>query len=139
VKLAAIGTSGICIFAIFWGGWLIHKTTDVAKLETIRFFINRAVIIAIISALSGVLNAVINAGTISELQVQNTALSTQLTKEQVAAERLDSQLVAKQDTLQHTVEALAALLGSPVIARVVRGSPELRGHFDSLKRVIPPL
>jgi len=78
VKLAAIGTSGICIFAIFWSGWLIYKTTDAAKLDTIRYFINKVIIIAIISALSGGLNAVINAATIRKLEAKNAQMAVQL-------------------------------------------------------------
>jgi formate hydrogenlyase subunit 3/multisubunit Na+/H+ antiporter MnhD subunit len=82
VKLAAIGTSGICIFAIFWSGWLIYKTTDAAKLETIKYFIAKTVVIAVISALSGGLNAAINVATIRKLEAEQAAAVQALSAQQ---------------------------------------------------------
>jgi hypothetical protein len=53
VKLAALGTSGICIFGIFWTGYLIlnpPKKPDPERPRTLRFFMATCIAIAIISA-----------------------------------------------------------------------------------------
>lgn len=56
VKLASLGTSGICIFAIFWIGWLIWKSEaskDVEKQRTLRFFMVVCFLISLVSAATG--------------------------------------------------------------------------------------
>ena len=53
VKLAALGTSGICIFGIFWIGYLILKPPrepDPERHRTLRFFMATCIAIAIVSA-----------------------------------------------------------------------------------------
>ena len=64
VKLAALGTSGVCIFAIFWIGWLILHLPEGATPErhkTLRMFMIITVIIAVISGAVGFVNAKFNA------------------------------------------------------------------------------
>ncbi len=73
VKLASLGTSGICIFAIFWIGWLIlypPPTPDKERHKTLRFFMIICVVIAVISAATGITNAKFNASKISDLEKQ---------------------------------------------------------------------
>lgn len=73
VKLASLGTSGICIFAIFWIGWLIlnpPSTPDKERHKTLRFFMIICAVIAVISAVTGITNAKFNADKISELEKQ---------------------------------------------------------------------
>jgi len=53
VKLASLGTSGICIFVIFWAGWLLFKSSDHENEEvqkTLRFYLVVCVVVAVISA-----------------------------------------------------------------------------------------
>ena len=57
VKLAALGTSGICIFGIFWIGYLIlnpPKEPDAQRHRTLRFFMMTCIAIAIISAAASI-------------------------------------------------------------------------------------
>jgi hypothetical protein len=57
VQLAAIGTSGICIFGIFWAGYLIlnpPKKPDPERARTLRFFMATCIAIAIISAVASI-------------------------------------------------------------------------------------
>jgi len=138
VKLAALGTSGICIFAIFWAGRLIEKTSDTGKLKTVRFFIGAAVAIALVSAASGVLNALINAGTIKRLEAENQATSIQLSEEKRQSQRLISDLAAKQDTLRLVLDNLGPLIRSPSVAAAARSSPILRERVRKLETVVPP-
>jgi hypothetical protein len=70
VKLASLGTSGICIFAIFWIGWLVKKPTSLSHYRTLRFYMIACIIIAVISAASGILNAYFNAAKIEKIQEQ---------------------------------------------------------------------
>jgi hypothetical protein len=56
VKLASLGTSGICIFAIFWIGWLLSRpatSQDAERQRTLRFFMIVCVVISLVSAGTG--------------------------------------------------------------------------------------
>ena len=56
VKLASLGTSGICIFAIFGSGWLLWKsirTKDKEGQKTLRFYILACILITLVSAAAG--------------------------------------------------------------------------------------
>jgi hypothetical protein len=60
VKLAALGTSGICIFGIFWIGYLIlnpPEKPDPQRYDTLRFFMMTCIAIAIISAVASIFGA----------------------------------------------------------------------------------
>ncbi len=71
VKLAALGAAGVCIFAIFWIGWLILHLPEGATPErhkTLRAFMVTTVFIAIISAAAGFLNSKFNADKITNAE-----------------------------------------------------------------------
>jgi hypothetical protein len=56
VKLASLGTSGICIFAIFGSGWLLWKsikTKDKEAQKTLRFYIGVCFLITLVSSATG--------------------------------------------------------------------------------------
>lgn len=56
VELASLGTSGICIFAIFWIGWLMTRQSsqkDTERQRTLRFFMLFCVAISVVSAAAG--------------------------------------------------------------------------------------
>jgi len=54
VKLAALGTSGICIFGIFWVGYIISKESDPQKYEILKLYMILCFAIAIISAATNI-------------------------------------------------------------------------------------
>lgn len=63
VKLASFGTAGVCILAIFIIGYSIFKLPNDApkwKPDLMKKFINASIIIAVITAVSGGLNAYFN-------------------------------------------------------------------------------
>lgn len=71
VKLASLGTSGICIFAIFWIGWLISRpvtSLDKERQRTLRFFMVVCVVISLVSAGTGLWSGRIDAQEIASLQ-----------------------------------------------------------------------
>ncbi len=72
VKLASLGASGVCIFAIFWVGYLIkHTPSDNAERHrTLRNFMWMSVFIAVISGGSGIANAYFNREKISEARTK---------------------------------------------------------------------
>src|SRR5437016_5340356 len=81
VKLASLGTSGICIFAIFWIGWLIRKPPPTPGPEihkTLRIYMIICVVIAFISAGSGILNAIFKVDDIQTLVSEKQSLSEQI-------------------------------------------------------------
>jgi hypothetical protein len=59
VKLASLGTSGICIFAIFWIGWLISRpevSRSAERQRTLRSFMVFCIVILVVSAGGGLWN-----------------------------------------------------------------------------------
>ena len=63
VKLANLGTSGICVLAIAWGGFQFQKIPNDAppiRYETLKSFFNLCILIAVISAATGLLSAYFN-------------------------------------------------------------------------------
>ena len=84
VKLASLGTAGICVVIIVATGLLIYKlpkgTAD-NKISLINTYIKANVIIAIICAISGVTNAYFNHGKIVEAQSETAALQDSITKQ----------------------------------------------------------
>ena len=69
VKLASFGTAGVCILAIFIIGYSIFKLPNDApawKPELMKKFITASILIAVITAVSGGLNAYFNQQKIQE-------------------------------------------------------------------------
>lgn len=59
VRLAAVGCSGVAIFAIFWMGLIISRLengTDPEKYRTIRFYMGTCVVAVAVSGFSGYKN-----------------------------------------------------------------------------------
>ena len=60
VRLASFGTAGVCILAIFYIGYIILKLgpqPSVTHVKLVKQYMMACIIIAVISATSGVLNA----------------------------------------------------------------------------------
>ena len=128
IKLAALGTSGVCIFAIFWIGWLILHLPDDAppeKHKTLRMFMIVTVIIAVISGVSGFFNARYNADQIAELQQDKNVLELSV------AEYRESEIET-----QNAAESLAAVLKSKEAANLRNPSQEIQTHINLLKTFI---
>ena len=126
IKLAALGTSGVCILAIFWAGWTIQKTAreGAAVQRSVRAFMFTAIGIAVISAASGALNAYFNAQTINDCRAEN--------------DQRVQQLIAKQDTLQQVITDLTPLLASTRVTSAAAATPALRPHLRDLQEVVRP-
>lgn len=73
VKLASLGTSGICIFAIFWIGWLISRpgtSQDVERHRTLRFFMVVCIVISLVSAGTGLWSGHVDKQKMASLKTQ---------------------------------------------------------------------
>lgn len=63
VKLANLGTSGICVLAIAWAGFQFRSIPNDApriRYEALRSFFRLCILIAVISAVTGILSAYFN-------------------------------------------------------------------------------
>ncbi len=63
VKLAAIGTSGLCLLFVFWCGNLVRSLPDSAsegKISLVKHYMTVCLIMAVITGLSGGANAFFN-------------------------------------------------------------------------------
>ncbi len=84
VRLAAVGCSGVAIFAIFWMGIIIsrlEKGTDPEKYKTIRFYMGTCVVAVAVSGFSGYKNFEIKAADVNNAQDANKALLLSIAKE----------------------------------------------------------
>lgn len=146
VKLASLGASGICIFAIFWIGWLIQNqppTKDPERHRTLRLFMITTVVIASISAVSGIANALINSGKIAELKAENKSATERLTQEkEQTAQELSVAKASIADYRQREAEvnkltgALSIVLHSKEAANLENPSSEVASHIKILRQVL---
>jgi hypothetical protein len=77
VKLAAIGTSGVCLFFVFWCGHLVKNLPDNAsagRISVVKHYMTVCVAMAVITGLSGGANAYFNrhAVVVAETKVADT-------------------------------------------------------------------
>ena len=135
VKLASLGASGICIFAIFWIGWLILRPPenhDPERHRTLRAFMATCVVIAIISAASGIANAINNAGKISQIEKKNSTLESEIST-------LESEILALDRQQLQTKEAakgLETVLRSKEGIDVDNQSDAIKRHIRLLKEFL---
>jgi hypothetical protein len=107
VKLASFGTAGVCILAIFIIGYSIFKLpNDVPnwKPELMKKFINASIIIAVITAISGGLNAYFNQQKIQEADTGTAVVATEYNK---LKENYD-QLYEKIESLSNLIAEMSA-------------------------------
>ena len=101
VKLAACGTSGICIFTVFWCGRMIRKLPVGVSRDrhtTIRFFMVMCLAIGIISAGTTISAAYWDYKRISRLKSENTELVHQTEQQEtnlVTLKSDNSELIRK--------------------------------------------
>lgn len=128
VKLASLGASGVCIFALFWIGWLIWRLPADAtpeRYKTLRMFMIIAVFIALISGATGLVNAKFNAEEIHHLREQNQALKSDL---QTYRER--------EIETKDAAKALGTVLKSKEAYNLLHPSEEIKTHIDLLKNFL---
>jgi formate hydrogenlyase subunit 3/multisubunit Na+/H+ antiporter MnhD subunit len=129
VKLASLGTSGICIFAIFWIGWLIQgssKSENPHYHSTLKSYMKTVVLIAIISSISGIGNALIKQEKIESLSAKNAHTEMLLSKEKQEKEILLVRNIESKKTLKLIIQSKQAYaLRNP--------DDELKTHIDQLK------
>lgn len=108
VKLASAGTSGICVLAILWTGYLLKSLPNDASKhmhQTVRLYMGMCMFIALISAGTGMWNAQANATKIANLTEEHKVEVTKLAAaENAARERAQSLAVE----LEQNVTKLAA-------------------------------
>jgi cell division protein FtsB len=78
VKIASAGTSGVCVFAIFYSGnYLIKAGSKITsqQVKIFKFYMLMCIGIAIISAGSGIANAYYKYKEIETLKTQNASLN----------------------------------------------------------------
>lgn len=81
VRLASIGASGVCIFAVFWIGFILRKPHENATSQwhkSMRFYMVTCVLCAVIAGGTGVANAMFNQQEIKKVNAWNFELSENL-------------------------------------------------------------
>jgi len=84
VKLASLGTAGISIIGIFYSGMIVKSLpNDVStgKLTAVRMYKNLCITVALICAVSGVLNAYFNMKKIQDAKSEVIAIEDQYTQQ----------------------------------------------------------
>lgn len=131
IKLASLGTSGICIFAIFWIGWLIMnppQQSDPDRHKTLRFYMVTCIVIALISAGAGIANAMINS---SHLKEKDEKIG-QLQGEQKKLEAAVASYQLKESKTKDAAKALELVLASKEAINLKNPSSEISSHIRLL-------
>jgi cytochrome bd-type quinol oxidase subunit 1 len=125
VKLASMGTAGVCVLAIFIIGVSLFKLsndTSKEKVSLIKKYMNMCIIIAIICTISGVANAVFNQQKTNDV---NTKWSDAYDRE-----------LKKADTEKNGISATLTLLRQQV-SLIHNLPPSVSSSLDSTeKRVL---
>ena len=108
VRLASLGASGVCIFAIFWIGWLLMRLPagqDPERHKSLRYYMGTCIVIALISGGTGVANAMFNAQKVESLEREKNTIATNL---DVANQEISSfgTQRAKMDGILNIVEKI---------------------------------
>ncbi len=145
VKLASIGASGICIFAIFWIGWLILQLpagADPERHKTLRFFMVISVAIAVISAATGILNAMFNRDAIVKAVGEKATAEEEKAKVVGEVQTLQGKIAAyekKEGKALQASKALEVVLQSKEAANLRNPSEEIKDHIKMLKTLLADL
>lgn len=150
VKLAGLGAGGICIFAIFWVGWLISKLPSDASARqhrTLRLFMAMTIGIAVIAFASGIANAWFNAQAIARVEQEKEAVESAA---DALAEEFDAYQADTRSTIakyqaaairsEEVVKSLAMVVDEKELAaKEDRASPEMQSHIRILRKSIDRL
>ncbi len=138
VRLASLGASGVCIFAIFWIGWLIMRLpidASVEKHKTLRYYMGACILIAIISGGTGAANAIFNAEKVEVLKKEKSEVTAKLeeSRNKISTYEIEA---AKFDGILVVVENL---LRQKEIEAGKTTNDTLKGQVDLLQQAIKDL
>ncbi len=143
VKLASLGASGICIFSIFWIGWLISRLpekSDPQRHKTLRLFMGTCIIIAIIAAATGIANAMFNADAIAAVEADKTRLAADLSKADAARIEADKKLAEAAAANGAIARSLEIVLNAKEAdALRTNAPPEIKSNIRILKDSVKTL
>ncbi|MBN2863356.1 MAG: hypothetical protein JXN62_09360 [Bacteroidales bacterium] len=110
VKLASLGTAGICIVGIFYTGLIVkslpNNVSD-AKLTAVRMYKNMCIVIAIICSISGGLNAFFNMGKIQDAKQETVEIENRYSRQ------ADSLMMSKDEIGKDLLELNRILEDQP--------------------------
>ncbi len=112
VKLAAAGTSGICIFAIFAAGYILFKSnpdTPTAKYDALKSFMKMAVVVAVISAGTTIAAGYWDYKTKIALKEENKGLAETAKEQEDTIGKTKKQAIALRSELSKKNTAIASL------------------------------
>ena len=136
VKLASLGASGVCIFAIFWIGWLILRLPADVSLEkhkTLRIFMIVVVLMALISGATGLANAKFNADEIAGLKQENGTLGSDFEKYKTQTAVTIAKHKEREIKTREAAKSLGKVLKSKEAHNLRNPSDEIQTHINLLK------
>lgn len=134
VKLASLGTSGICIFGIFWTGFLLKGGKDSENglyHQTLHKYMNMVIAIAVITGVSGVANAYIKQSDINRLE----AKSAELTDERNKLKKENQAIIAANAKV---IKSIEKILANQQGATIRNTAPALKLQLKHLKDIQLP-
>ncbi|MEO0576118.1 MAG: hypothetical protein AAF004_11705 [Pseudomonadota bacterium] len=148
VRLAAFGTSGVCIFAVFWIGMIMRKPNKDASPEwyrSMRHYMTMCVLCGVITGASGVANAMFNADKTAAQAERAEQANNRAIKETeragvavAAANEASSKAANYAEQLARYSSALQAVRRSQLYPELERTLPStVRPQLDSLAQLQP--
>lgn len=129
VKLASLGASGICIFGIFWTGWLLKESSNANNNlyhRSLHKYMNMVIAIAVISGVSGVANSFFKQSEINSLEEKKMALENE--KNKLSTEK--QILLTKAEEAK---KSLGLILQSKEAYQLRNPNAELETHLKQLE------
>lgn len=143
VKLASLGASGVCIFSIFWVGWLLLRLPPDAspdRHKTLRFFMGLCGFVAVISAASGVANAMFNANTIADVRDEKQAVERAFETFRDGAQEQLRKFQVMQAKNREVAESLEIILAEKeLLALEQRSDPQIQASIRTLRNSVSRL
>ena len=104
VRIASMGTAGVCVLIVFIAGFLIWKLSDTAskeKIHLIKFYLKTCLVIAVISFASGLANFIMKQDHVdSALKETKAVISENNEIKKVVADELPKIEKAQMDILE---------------------------------------
>ena len=123
VKLASLGTAGISILGIFYTGIIVKSLpNDVTsgKLSAVRMYKNMCIVVAIICAISGGLNAFFNMQKVMDAKDSMAKIENNYTNQADSLDIIRSAIVSDLTELKHKLadEPCEQTATSEIIQRI---------------------
>lgn len=138
VKLASLGTSGVCVLSVFVVGWVLYKLpvgVSVERHKTLRMFMGCNVVIALISGSTGLLNAKYNAGEMAVLEDEAKVLSVDFTNYKLASVAAISEYEVREIEAKQAAASLVLALESEEAGRVWDPPAEIKTKIELLHAI----